>query len=108
MKIAISRLPKNRWWGNGIISYKDNPVMKDGTIPNQDLLFKERTNLINTIKNNKFDVVEFPFPKELENTKNRIKDLETDLSRLKTKQNNILPFMNFYGGKELASDQEAA
>jgi len=46
--------------------------------------------------------------KELENTKTRIKDLETDLSRLKTKQNNILPFMRFYGDKELASDQEAA
>ena len=69
MKIAISRLPNNQWWGNGIIGYKDNPVMKDGTIPNQDLLFKERTNLINTIKNNKIDVVEFPFPKKLENTK---------------------------------------
>ena len=69
MKIAISRLPKNQWWENGIIGYKDNPVMKDGIIPNQGLLFKERTNLINTIKNNKFDVVEFPFPGELEKTK---------------------------------------
>lgn len=69
MKIAISRLPKNRWWGNGIISYKDNPVMKNGIIPNQDLLNDERTKLINTIKNNKLDVIEFPFPNELENTK---------------------------------------
>ena len=51
MKIAISKLPNNKWWGNGIIGYKDNPVMEDGTIPNQDLLFKERINLINTIKN---------------------------------------------------------
>jgi len=69
MKIAISRLPKNQWWENGIIGYKDNPVMKDGAIPNQDLLFKERTNLINTIKHNKIDVIEFPFPRELEKTK---------------------------------------
>jgi len=69
MKIAISKLPNNRWWKNGIISYKDNPVMKDGIIPNQELLNKERTKLINTIKNNKLDVVEFPFPKDLENTK---------------------------------------
>ena len=52
MKIAISRLPNNKWWKNGIIGYKDNPVMEDGAIPNQDLLFKERINLINTIKNN--------------------------------------------------------
>ena len=69
MKIAISRLPNNKWWKNGIIGYKDNPVMEDGTIPNQNLLFKERINLIKTIKNNKIDVVEFPFPRELENTK---------------------------------------
>ena len=69
MKIAISRLPKNQWWKNGIIGYKDNPVMEDGTIPNQDLLFKERIDLINIINNNKIDVIEFPFPIELENTK---------------------------------------
>ena len=69
MKIAISRLPKNQWWKNGIIGYKDNPVMKDGTIPNQDLLFKERIDLINIINKNKIDVIEFPFPIELENTK---------------------------------------
>ena len=68
MKIAISNLPNIPWWGNGIIGYKDNPAMKDGIIPNQDLLIKERTNLLNTIINNKLEVVEFPFPDELENT----------------------------------------
>tara|TARA_B100001179_G_scaffold46372_1_gene30907 strand:+ start:647 stop:1525 length:879 start_codon:yes stop_codon:yes gene_type:complete len=69
MKIAISKLPNNPWWGTGVISYKDNPVMRDRVIPDQDLLIRERLNLINTMKNNKLDVVEFSFPKELENNK---------------------------------------
>ena len=46
--------------------------------------------------------------KELEETKTRMKDLETDLNRLKTKQNNILPFMGFSGDKESDLEQEAA
>ena len=46
--------------------------------------------------------------KELENTKNRIKDLETDLSRMKTRQNNVLPFSSFLGEKSIDSDQKAA
>ena len=69
MKIAISKLPNNPWWGTGVISYKDNPVMRDRVIPDQDLLIRERLNLINTMKNNKLNVVEFSFPKELENNK---------------------------------------
>ena len=46
--------------------------------------------------------------KELEDTKSRMKDLETDLSRLKTKKNNILPFMNFSVDKDVVVDKEAA
>ena len=69
MKIAISKLPNNPWWGTGVISYKDNPIMRDRVIPDQGLLIRERLNLINTMKNNKLDVVEFSFPKELENNK---------------------------------------
>ena len=69
MKIAISKLPNNPWWGTGVIGYKDNPVMRDGIIPDQDLLIKERLNLINTMKNHEIDVVEFSFPKQLENSK---------------------------------------
>ncbi len=45
---------------------------------------------------------------ELEVTKNRIKELEIDLNRMKTKQSNILPFMSFSGEKESYSDQEVA
>ena len=69
MKIAISSLPKKPWWSNGIIGYKDNPFMKNGTVPNQDLLIKERLNLIYTLKKNKIEVVEFPFPTSLEESK---------------------------------------
>lgn len=69
MRVAISKLPKDPWWDGGIISYEDNPFMKNGVIPNQALLVKERNNLINTLKKNKIEVVEFLFPKELEKTK---------------------------------------
>ena len=46
--------------------------------------------------------------KELQDTKNRMKDLEVDLTRLKTKQNNILPFMNFSTEKDLEDEKEVA
>ena len=69
MKIAISSLPKKPWWSDGIIGYKDNPFMKNGTVPNQNLLIKERLNLIATLRKNKIEVVEFPFPKILEESK---------------------------------------
>ena len=69
MKIVISSLPKKPWWSDGIIGYKDNPFMKNGTVPNQNLLIKERLNLIATLKKNKIEVIEFPFPKILEESK---------------------------------------
>ena len=69
MKVAISKLPKNPWWGTGIIGYKDNPAMRDGIIPDQSLLVKERKNLIDSLKNNNIEVIQFSFPKELENKK---------------------------------------
>ena len=59
MKVAISKLPKNPWWGTGIIGYKDNPAMRDGIIPNQNLLVKERENLIDTLKNNDIEAVSY-------------------------------------------------
>ena len=68
MKVAISSLPQSPWWGEGIISYEDNPFMKNGVIPNQALLIKERDNLINILKRNEIEVIEFPFPEKLEKT----------------------------------------
>ena len=38
MKILISHLPKHKWWGHGTPIYKDNPAMKQGMIPNQELV----------------------------------------------------------------------
>ena len=49
IKIAISSLPKNGWWNNGIIAYHDNDMMSDGAVPNQELLKKEHQNLIDKI-----------------------------------------------------------
>ena len=49
IKIAISSLPKNGWWNNGIIAYHDNDMMSDGAVPNQELLKKEHKNLIDKL-----------------------------------------------------------
>ena len=38
MKIIISSLPNNPWWGNGTPQYEDNPAMVLGIQPNQELL----------------------------------------------------------------------
>ena len=69
MKVAISSLPRKPWWSDGIIGYKDNPFMKNGTIPDQKLLIKERLNLINILEENNIEVIELPFPLSLEETK---------------------------------------
>ena len=42
IKIAISSLPKNGWWNNGIIAYHDNDMMSDGAVPNQELQLKDK------------------------------------------------------------------
>ena len=69
MKVAISKLPKNPWWGTGIIGYKDNPAMISGKIPDQSLLVKERENLIDILKNNNIEVIQLSFPEQLDNKK---------------------------------------
>ena len=43
--------------------------MKNGVIPNQNILMKERINLIKKLKSNGIKIIEFPFPKDLEETK---------------------------------------
>ena len=67
MKIAISSLPKKPWWSDGIIGYKDNPFMKNGTVPNQNLLIKERLNLIATLKKIKLKLLNFHSRKSWKN-----------------------------------------
>ena len=72
MKVAISSLPKKQWWSDGIIEYKDNPFMKNGTVPDQKLLIKERLNLIDTLKANKIKfMLDYAF-EELKCKRNKI------------------------------------
>ena len=66
MKIIISKLPENSWWGNGTPSYPDNPAMQKGAIPNQVLLKNEREQLINTLRLLNVEIIETPFPIELD------------------------------------------
>ena len=68
MKVAVTKLPSTPWWGNGIISYEDNPAMQNGKIPDQKILKSERNDLIKTIHKNNIEVVEFSFPKIFENS----------------------------------------
>tara|TARA_B100001142_G_C14304639_1_gene644295 strand:- start:574 stop:1452 length:879 start_codon:yes stop_codon:yes gene_type:complete len=69
MKILLSKLPNSGWWQSGVPKYKDNPAMIQGVIPNLELLFKERQNLISIIKTLGHDILECDFPKELDDKK---------------------------------------
>ena len=46
--------------------------------------------------------------RELEEAKQRMKELELDFNRLKAKQNNLLPFMSFSSEKEIEIDKDVA
>lgn len=65
-KIAISSLPQAGWWPDGITAYHDNDMMINGAIPNQLLLQKEHSNLINTLNTYLLDVINIPFKRDLE------------------------------------------
>jgi len=41
MKILISKLPENAWWGHGPPIYENNPAMKEGVVPNQEIVAVE-------------------------------------------------------------------
>ena len=66
IKIALSGLPNNDWWGSGISAYKDNNMMADGVTPNQELVVSEHNNLKNAIENLEIETLSIPFTKELE------------------------------------------
>ena len=66
IKIALSGLPNNDWWGSGISAYKDNDMMADGVTPNQELVVSEHNNLKNVIENLEIETLSIPFTKELE------------------------------------------
>ena len=51
IRIAVSALPKNGWWNNGIVAYHDNDMMSNGAIPNQELLKKEHEKFKSELEN---------------------------------------------------------
>ena len=66
MKILISHLPKNKWWGHGTPIYKDNPAMRQGIVPNQELVEIEMYILTQLFNRLPIDVVEVDFPQFLD------------------------------------------
>ena len=64
--IAISSLPQNGWWNNGIVAYHDNDMMSNGAIPNQDLLKQEHENLTAVFQKYSLDTIIIPFGNEIE------------------------------------------
>ena len=62
MKILISHLPKHDWWGHGTPIYKNNPAMKQGVVPNQELVQIEMYMLTQLFTQLPIDVVEIDFP----------------------------------------------
>lgn len=66
MKIFITSLPENDWWGNGTPQYADNPAMVKGTKPNQSLLNQEWEKLKHTLTLTDKEVEVIPFPSALD------------------------------------------
>ena len=66
MKILISHLPKHNWWGHGTPIYKDNPAMKQGMVPNQELVEIEMYMMTQLFNRLPFEVVEVNFPNFLD------------------------------------------
>ena len=66
MKILVSQLPKNKWWGHGTPSYKNNPAMKEGLIPDQELVEIEMYLISKLFNRLPFEFVEINFPKYLD------------------------------------------
>jgi N-dimethylarginine dimethylaminohydrolase len=76
MKILISKLPENAWWGHGTPIYENNPAMKEGVVPNQEIVAVEMFMLSKLFNRLPVDVVEIDFPYFLDqqNTKQRQHD----------------------------------
>ncbi|MEA1882833.1 MAG: arginine deiminase-related protein [Candidatus Marinimicrobia bacterium] len=62
MKILISKLPKNAWWGHGTPIYENNPAMKEGVVPNQELVEIEMFLMSKLFNKLPIEVVEIDFP----------------------------------------------
>jgi N-dimethylarginine dimethylaminohydrolase len=62
MKVMISKLPKNPWWGHGTPMYENNPAMKEGNVPHQDIVEFEMDMLSHLFHKLPVEVVELDFP----------------------------------------------
>ena len=62
MKILISNLPKNPWWGHGTPIYENNPAMKEGVVPNQELVEIEIYLLKKLFEKLPLELVDLDFP----------------------------------------------
>jgi len=62
LKILISKLPDNPWWGHGTPMYVNNPAMRKGQAPNQKLVEIESYMLSQLFKKLPFETVEVDFP----------------------------------------------
>ena len=66
MKILISHLPKHDWWGHGTPIYKNNPAMKQGMIPNQELVEIEMYMITKLFNRLPVELIEVDFPSFLD------------------------------------------
>ena len=66
MKILISHLPKHDWWGHGTPIYKNNPAMKQGMIPNQELVEIEMYMMTKLFNRLPVELIEVDFPSFLD------------------------------------------
>ena len=71
MKILISQLPKNKWWGHGTPIYKNNPAMKKGLVPDQELVEIEMHIMSKLFHLLPFELIEIDFPKYLDQAKSK-------------------------------------
>ncbi len=62
MKILISKLPSNPWWGHGTPIYENNPAMKEGMVPIQELVEIEMFMLSTLMNRLPIETVELDFP----------------------------------------------
>jgi len=76
MKILISKLPKHAWWGHGTPIYENNPAMKEGVVPNQQLVEIEMFMMSKLFNRLPIEAIEIDFPYFLDkqNTEQRQHD----------------------------------
>lgn len=62
MKVMISKLPSNPWWGHGTPMYENNPAMKEGNVPHQGIVEFEMDMLSHLLQKLPVEVEELDFP----------------------------------------------